>query len=197
MTDKPRPKKHHKDTEIGNHHDGHYHFLEGLEEEDYKEKKIRFWIPIMGIILVLLAFTFLLPLDRIGSIVESKKIDSSYLIDLDNGKKILFDQEIYEVLRDNFISSNTEFKVCLKGEKTGSTYHVEDLYYPRIIEATYNHVTSEFCDRDTLISMHSHPSTFCIFSRQDIYSYTLLSKLNPDSFIGLICDIDRFNFYGY
>jgi proteasome lid subunit RPN8/RPN11 len=181
------------------HHDFHedFHLRESLDEEEHEEKKKGFWVIMMSIFLILLSLTFILPLERIGSIVESKKINSNYVIELDNDYKIFFLQNMYEKVRDTYLNSSTEMKMCLLGEKQGKTFVINDYYMPRIISSKYDSVTSEICDGKTLISLHSHPGEWCIFSAQDIKSYEQLKERNNQSFIGLICGVDSFNFHGY
>lgn len=196
-----RPKKKHKDTHIHNHHDSHYHFLQGIEEEYSEQEKDKKWkkyfIPVVAVVMIMLALSFLLPLERIGSIVESKKINENFVIELNNGKKIFFDENVYNQVRDSYLSSKTEIKICLLGNKVANSYIVDNFYYPKIYESKYDHVISEGCNNETIISLHSHPDTFCIFSAQDIKSYNQLVEYNPNAFIGLICDVDKFNFHGY
>lgn len=193
-----KPKKHHKENTTIRHDKIHYNIAEDIDiEKEIKEPK---WkkplIKITAIILILLTLSFLLPLGRIGSIVESKKIDENYIINLKDSK-IIFTKDIYENIKDRYTSSKTEIKVCLIGNKTNNDYIITDLYYPRIYRSTYDSVTSQSCNKKTLISLHSHPNTWCIFSNQDIESYKQLKKQNNKAFIGLICDIDKFNFHGY
>lgn len=184
------------------HHDFHkdYHMVDPIDfdEEDHEEEKKKGpWMIIASILVILLVFTFLLPLERIGSRVESKKIDSNYMIELDNNKRIFFSSKVYEEVRDNYLNSKTEIKMCLLGNASQSNYFVTGYYLPRIISSQYDKVISESCNSKTLISLHSHPNFWCIFSAQDIRSYEQLKKSNPKAFIGLICDVDRFNFHGY
>ena len=182
-----RPRKHHKDTEPGNHHDDHYHFLEGIEEDEFiDKKKNKLWITIASVILILLKLSFLIPLERLVSILKSKKISSEYIIELKNDGKISFTEEVYFELRQKYINTNTEFKICLLGNKTGETYEVNSYYYPRIFNADYDSVTSEGCNSQTIISMHSHPNVWCIFSAQDIKTYNLMKERNSNAFIGLM-----------
>lgn len=169
-----------------------------LLREEYKPNRFRkLIIAIIGFMMVFLILSISLPLERIGSIIESKNINDDYTIDLEKGKKVIFTKEIYENLKKRYVLEENEFKVCLLGQKQKNNYIIKDYYVPKIISSTFVSVTSVSCNSSTIISMHSHPSMFCIFSRQDIKSYEKLKLTNPEIFIGLICNTDRFNFYGY
>lgn len=181
------------------HHDFHhdFHLRESMDEEEYEEKKKGPLVIIVSIILILLMLTFLLPMERLGSIVESKKINSNYMIELDDDYKIFFLKNVYEKVRDEYLNSSTEIKMCLLGETNNKMFVITDYYMPRIISSTYDSVTSEVCNTETIISLHSHPGEWCIFSKTDINSYKKLRERNNQSFIGLICGVDSFNFHGY
>lgn len=186
------------------HHDYHhdYHLVEplhdlDLDDDEIEGKKKKPWVIFGSVIIILLMLSFLLPLERIGSIVESKKMSSNYLVELDGGKKILFESSVYEAVRDTYTSSKTEIKMCLSGSFSNNVYLIDSYYFPKIFASDYDSVTSEMCNNNTLISLHSHPGEWCIFSAQDIKSYKILNEINKNAFIGLICGVDTFNFHGY
>lgn len=193
---------HHKSKHDFEHfysHD-HDHNVEPVEiyhhEEEEKPRRRWPWV-IASIFMMLLMLSFVVPMDRLGSIVESKDISGNHVISLSDNSNILFNDFIYEDLRVKYIDSTEEFKVCLMGKVSAGTYVVRDYYYPKIYQSSFANVVSAGCNSSTIISMHSHPSGMCIFSKQDIVTFKQLREYDENVLIGLMCGTTKFNFYGY
>ncbi len=176
--------------------------LEGLEEKDLEEpRKSRFGkfiVQFTALFLLLIVVVYYLPGDVIPILegrTESSKMSNNLAVDFDGGK-VIFDEAAYRDLKKLYLENQEiEIKVCLKGNRQGSTYYVTDLDIPTSFSQSVFHVTSESCSSDTLIPLHTHPYKHCIFSEQDIKSYEQFIERNPESIGGLMCEIDRFNFY--
>ena len=153
------------------------------------------FIASLSLIILVLMLSLSLPLDRIGSRIVSEKINEQYVLNLDENRHIFLTKNVFEEIKNNFIKNKNEFKMCLYGDFNNGNYQITGLYYPKIYSSSYKHVRSEICNSRTLISLHSHPSKFCIFSKADIVSYESFKKVNENGIIGLVCDNDRFNFY--
>jgi xanthine/uracil/vitamin C permease (AzgA family) len=170
------------------------------EEEELRNlKRKKIFIAILGIFLVVLLITYLVPGSYVLSILEgqvtSYKLNSDLTIDLKNGGKIIFDNSTYEQLKQMyFAEQRSEFKACLEGYKENSNYLVTGLYVPETLSQSFSHVTADLCNNSTIISLHTHPYMHCIFSYQDIRGLDAVRKVNPDAIIGLMCETNRFNF---
>ncbi|MBR9676159.1 hypothetical protein GOV05_04065 [Candidatus Woesearchaeota archaeon] len=179
------------------HHD-HHVFLD-LDEADLEDKPPsllhKILIGLGAVFMTFLLLSYLFPLQKIGSNLISERVDDTYSLNLEDGTLIVFSENVYNLLSATYNVDDKEFKVCLKGSVDGSLITLDDYYLPKIISRTFMMVRSEACDNETIVSMHSHPSGWCYFSKQDIRSYENLKERNPEAFIGLICGVDRFNFY--
>lgn len=119
-------------------------------------------------------------------------------ITLDTGQRIVFEDNTYqELLGIYHANQRHETKICLEGRKENSDFMVEDITQPLIHSQSFSHVSSEPCGPDTIISLHTHPYKSCFFSYQDTLNLESLKALNQDAFIGLMCEPERFRFYGY
>ncbi|NTV23907.1 MAG: hypothetical protein HGA85_06070 [Nanoarchaeota archaeon] len=87
-----------------------------------------------------------------------------------------------------------EFKLCLTGERAGSLVNVTSIYQPKTYSRTPISVEAQICSGETVIELHTHPLLHCIFSDQDLRSFAIIKKRNPDVLMGLMCDRDRFSF---
>lgn len=140
-------------------------------------------------------------LEFLKSRVVSYKINGN-IININNNQRIVFvndltNQDIYSELKQFYLTNQEkEFIVCLTGNKTNNDYYITGLYVPDIYQQTVYSVTSEQCNSETIIPMHSHPPNRCIFSDQDIESFNRFREKNPDAIFGVMCDVDRFGFYG-
>ncbi len=172
-----------------------------FEEKKPENKKIkRLLLVAASIFLVILIVTYIVPGNIFyileGRIVSEKLTDFS--VNLKNSGKVVFEKSAYEKLRWLYFSEQrNEFKACLLGKKEGKDYFVSDLYLPKTFGQGVSHVSAELCNKETIISLHTHPYKRCIFSEQDIKSYEAVRQVNPDAIIGLMCEADRFGFYGF
>lgn len=169
--------------------------------EESKLKKILFKIFLIGasLFILFLFVSYLLPGNYILDILEgrivSAKLDNNFTLTLKD-VKVIFEPEVYYELRDlYFKEQKNEFEVCLFGEKIENNYYINNMKVPKIDSQSFASVTAEMCDKDAIIPLHSHPYKHCIFSQQDIKSYKAFKEINNDAIIGLICEVDRFNFY--
>jgi hypothetical protein len=178
--------------------------MDDYPEEESKLKKLLKRTYVVGIALFLV-FLFLvntLPGYHIVSLVSGRLVSSTlqedYSFSLKNGGIVIFQLAVFENLRELYLDNQQhEIKVCLTGDKNNSTYHVTGMYIPKIYHQDFRSVSSEFCNSETIVTLHSHPFLSCIFSDQDIKSFNNYRKSNPDALLGLMCEQERFTFYGY
>jgi hypothetical protein len=129
--------------------------------------------------------------------VVSSTLEQDYTFALRDGS-VVFEREVYEELRQMYWDNQRhEFKVCLTGEKADNDYLVQGMYIPVIISQDVYSVTAQLCNKETIISLHSHPPMRCIFSEQDIRYFNVFRDVNPEGIIGLMCGEERLTFYGY
>jgi len=159
----------------------------------------KFVMYLIAIFMLSIIIIYFLPGDVIPILkgkAESSSLSDDFTISFYGGS-VIFDENVYQELKDLYLSNEgPEIKVCLKGEKQGTEYYVTSLEVPKIFSQSVFHVSSEGCSSDILIHLHTHPYKHCLFSDQDIKSYGQFKKTNPDAIIGLMCEVDRFNFYG-
>jgi len=167
-----------------------------VDEESDRQRKIRkIYRYVIGAFLLLLMLGFLIPQTLVGSLIEGKKLKDDQL--QSNGKSILFSPGVYENLREFYIKNQlTEVSLCLTGTVNGDQYIVDNFYQPKTFFQTPISVRSELCNQVTIITMHTHPFKNCLFSRQDISSYRNYVRRNPNAITSVMCDIDRFAFFG-
>ncbi len=174
----------------------------GIGDKKPTDKAVEKLILVLsGVFLVLLVISYFVP-GNIFYILEgrlvSERLNADFSINLKNGGRVVFEKPAYEKLKEFYFSEQkNEFKACLLGKKEGKDYFVFDLYLPKTFGQSVSHVSAELCSKDTIISLHTHPYKRCIFSEQDIKSYEAVRQVNPEAIIGLMCEADRFGFYGY
>ena len=176
--------------------------LERYEEHEENERKKR--IVIIGIscfliLLVIAASSFGYTLMHyLGGRLISSGLNDDYSFELSNNGKVIFEKDVYENLRQIYYENQkAETKVCLVGYKKEMTYYVNDLYSPRIYKQDPHSVTSQMCNINTIISLHTHPYQRCVFSDQDLVSYNSFKEINNDGLIGLMCEEERLTFFGF
>jgi len=174
------------------------------QEEGSKAVKIvkRAFIVFLALFLIFLLFSYLVPgahtLRVFEGLLASSSLNDDFSVDLSDGGRVVLEQKVYSELKDlYFENQKNEFKVCLEGEKQGNEYFVSGLVVPETYLKTFSSVSSQICSAETIIPLHSHPYRDCVFSEQDIKSYAAFRSLNPDAIMGLMCEIDRFAFYGF
>jgi len=166
------------------------------EEESEAQKRIKkISRLVIGLLLIFMAISFILPPHIVGSLLESKRVVNAQ-IDV-NGKRIIFENNAYDRLKEFYLNNQlTELKACLTGRIENGNYFVESFYIPRIFQQTPISVRSEFCNKDTIISLHTHPFNNCLLSYQDVMSSQRFMEMNPGAITAVMCDTDRFAFYG-
>ncbi len=178
-----------------------------LEEDIKEESRLmqvfkRSYVIVISLILVFLLLANTNMGYHLVSLFSGRIVSSSmnpdYTFDLKLGGKAYFEKETYaELLQMYKENQKHEFKACLLGKKEGKDYFITGLYVPRIYNQEVYSVTSEMCNADTIISLHSHPPLRCIFSEQDIISYNRFKERNKNGIIGLMCGEERISFFGY
>jgi len=175
--------------------------LQKEDQDEFEESKFKkIYVAIIALFLGFLLIMNSMPGYHIISYLSGKIVSSDIVNDeivLKSGK-IIFENNVYTELKNFWLlNQKNEFKACLIGKRVNNNYVVSGLYVPQIYDQSVFSVTSAPCNEQTIISLHSHPPLRCIFSAQDIKSYEKFKLINPDAMIGLMCDIDRFSFYGY
>ena len=167
-----------------------------VEEETPAQKRLkkisRF---VIGLLLVLMLFSFIIPTNIVLSIIESKQVVNAE-IQLED-RKVVFENNAYDRLKEFYLQNQlTEFKVCLTGDIKNNDYIVNSFYVPETFSKTPISVRSVFCDQNTIITLHTHPFKNCLLSTQDIVSFNRFRQINPKAITAVMCDTDRFAFYG-
>jgi len=160
----------------------------------------RIFVIVIGLLLIFLIASYLLPgydfFHIISGQMSSYRIENNF-IDLGT-HRIIFENGSYAALLGMYFSSQQqEFKACLIGYKQDSEYHVTKIEIPKTFSQTFSSVTAEPCNKEAIISLHSHPYKSCFLSLHDVRGYNHVKDANKDAIIGIICESDRFNFYGY
>jgi len=177
--------------------------LRDLTEEDLEEVKKyplirKIILFISAIFLLFILLTYFLP-GNIFSILEGKLESeklSDFVIELDSGR-VVFPPIIYEELQQIYLDNQkTEVKVCLIGEKVNNNYYISDLEIPVTLSQSVFSVSAQPCTKDAIISMHTHPYPRCLESEQDHTSHQNFKEINPEGLSALMCEPDRFNFFG-
>ena len=175
------------------------------ENEQYEEDKPslikKILLIFIGIFLIVLLVSYLLPGDYLVRVLQgqivSSTLGSDYTLTLKNGDLVVFDPAVYTQLKEFYFEhQKDEFKVCLLGRKNNNHYLISGMAIPKVFSQSFAHVSAEQCSKETIIPLHKHPYKSCLFSQQDIRSYEAFHRINKDALIGLMCEIDRFTFYG-
>jgi hypothetical protein len=170
------------------------------ESRAFKYIKRSIWA-LSSLFLAMLIISYLIPGHRVLSIINARF--SSYEIDslkitLKNGEAILFTGNSYnDLVNIYYHNQQHEFKACLIGQKRGNDYIVDSINIPKIYSQDFSSVRAELCGRDAIISLHSHPFKSCFLSLHDVRGHGLVKNINKDALTGIMCEVDRFNFYGF
>ena len=171
--------------------------------EESKSARIvkRILIISVSLILIFLILSYLVPNHDFFWIVagrmESYKIEDN-TITLKNGAKIIFQNDSYgDLTKIYYENQQHEFKACLMGSKENSNYYVEKIEVPKIFSQGFSSVMAEPCTKEAIISLHSHPYKSCFLSLHDARGYKFVKDVNKDAIIGIMCESNRFNFYGH
>lgn len=157
-----------------------------LEEESKLFKVLKF---ILGLFLILLMLSFLIPNDAVQSLVEQRQINNNKI---EAGQlTVLFENNVYENLKDTYLKNQlTELSLCLRGKIINLTYSISSFYKPKIFFATPISIASSKCDENTIITLHTHPFNNCLFSYQDVISFN--SYYDKQLLTVVMCSIDKF-----
>lgn len=159
-------------------------------------KKIIFTLSSVIISLLMLSFIFVsFPIGNIilGQI-ESTPLQSNTL-KIDSLTIQFQDQTLKQLQSIYNNQQKVEFSVCLQGTKQDSNYFITSLYEPKMYQQTFNHVTFEPCNQNTLIMLHSHPYKSCLASDTDLNTLKQTQKNNPDTLMIIMCEPQRFSIY--
>ncbi len=135
--------------------------------------------------------------------LTSSLLEANNTFILENKTTIQFSEEVYEQLFHLYITSQEhEFAACLygnysKNENGEKTYLLTSLMQPKTYRETFNQVISSGCDADAFIFLHSHPYKHCLFSEQDLQTHKSFAAKNPVGLSAIMCEEERFTFYGY
>ena len=171
-----------------------------IEELPQKSKIKKFFILIIGLVLVFLVSTYYLFAfgadDVLAGFIQSSKIDNKLTLEFKD-KKVIFTKESYdELLKIYDENLEVEFKACLKGNKINNIYNINKILIPKTFSQTYKSVRAEPCDTNTLIDLHSHPFRRCLASVHDVTNFRRLKSVNEDILLSVMCERDRFFLYG-
>ncbi|MBI5393294.1 hypothetical protein HZA96_05485 [Candidatus Woesearchaeota archaeon] len=182
------------------HHEPHPHDV--FHEHESKTKK--YIILVLALFMIILIIFYFIFGQHLFGIIEGRIISQQFTNlttvysnnNIDNNYTIKFTQSSFDELQQYyFANQKTEVSVCLIGLYSNNFYTVNKLYYPKIIEQAFEHVTFQPCPEDTIIVLHTHPYKSCIFSEQDINSYKQNRQSSPDVIIALMCEENRFTLY--
>ena len=176
--------------------------MDKKEEWDEEEVEESLWKRVFviggGVLMILLMISYIFvsfPMDKIiagwseSDVLINNVVDvGEFLLIFENGvEKDL--QELY------FDEQKKEFSVCLKGDLTNGNYHIDSLYVPTMFEQTYNHVSFEPCDKDTIMMLHTHPYKSCVASATDMNTLRKMQSVNPEVVMVVMCESERFSVY--
>ena len=176
---------------------------EAVDGADAPSSLYRRWrrplIALGAIVLIILTFIFLLPgtaIDFIRASSTTYEIEDA-VIYLPQGRSIQFGNGVYGTLLDIYAQNQkAETKFCLEGYLENEVYHVLSIQQPEIYSQSFSHVSSEQCPKGTIIDLHTHPYRSCFFSPQDLRTYDSIRMRDKDALLGMMCEKDRFRFYG-
>ena len=134
--------------------------------------------------------------------VVSEQLNENYTLFLGNATIIIFDETVYAELLNYYIAHQRyEFAACFTGNLSlgdeEKTYLLTAMEIPHTYSQSVHRVVSSGCPADTLVSLHTHPYKHCLFSEQDINSFFVFHQRSPSGLFALMCEEDRFTFYGY
>ena len=167
-------------------------------EEQRKIKLKKFFVYVFTIFTLVIVVLYMLMANDFQDILAGLLVSTTITKDLKMEYKdytITFSPDVYKSLKNlYFVNARNEFKACLSGSIKDNDYLITSLKVPSIFSQSVFHVTSSSCT-NSLIDLHSHPYKHCVFSQQDISTYSIMKKSNPDILLAIICEPDRFTFY--
>lgn len=179
---------------------------EEIESPLWKAIK-RILLIITGLFLVYLMLSYVGVSSYIMEIMQgqltSNALEANDTFTLENQTTIQFSEDLYKQIFHLYLTSQEhEFAACLYGSysitKTGEKlYALNTIVIPKTYKETFNEVISNGCDADALIFLHSHPYKHCLFSDQDLETHKSFAVKNPVGLSAIMCEENRFTFYGY
>ncbi len=188
-----------EDKDPHNYPESHEHHHEEPHEE-VEEKPLWKRILLLSItgFLILLMISFVFVSYPIGPLLEGK-IESNIIKNnqIDVGEFIInFEGDSFKKLSAMYNpDQKTEFSACLIGEKKGDDYNIKSVYQPKMYKQTYNHVSFQACNQETIVMLHTHPYKRCIASDTDINTLKKTQQSNKDIVMVVMCEPDRFSVY--
>ena len=160
----------------------------------------KFILALLGVFMIIFFMSYFVLgpniLSIIGGFVESSRIDEDNLVAVVDNVTIVFTGEVYSELKQLYMSSEgNEFKACLLGAGDGKSYNISSISMPKTYGRDFNFVVAEPCPAGTLVDFHSHPENHCIPSYQDVKLFQKLKEKDLFVIMGVMCNLDRFNFY--
>lgn len=171
-------------------------------EEQHPALKVisNIFFGVMAVFIAFLFISYFVPGNSLTTYFQGRTASATiedYQVDIKGGGIVVFEPEVYNKLLAIYEEEQEhEFKVCLHGRKEGADYFVDGLSVPTLFSQSVFSVSAAQCDNTTVISLHSHPFRSCVPSSQDLRSQQAFKQINPDSIGGLICENNRFTFYG-
>ncbi len=176
------------------------------EESKYASLFKRLFLFFIGIFLLYLSLTYL----GIGSYmlqifegqIVSKEVNENFTIAIGNQTTVIFEQNVYNDLLVYYIAHQRyEFAACFFGNLTQiageKVYTLTAMEIPHMYSQSVHRVLHAGCPQETLVALHTHPYKQCLFSEQDINSFFTFHKSAPNGLYALMCEENRFTFYGY
>ena len=202
------------------HEEDHIHasIQNDAENDNTEESKFsrffkRLSLFIIGIFLVYLSLTYLgigpYMLQIFEGQIVSTEVNENFTLAIGNQTKVMFEKEVYHELLAYYVAHQRyEFAACFFGNvteikttdnetTTEKTYVLTEMEIPRMYSQSVHRVISTGCPTETLVSLHTHPYKHCLFSEQDINSFFIFRQRAPNGLFALMCEEDRFTFYGY
>lgn len=174
------------------------HYLNEIETFEDKKSHKKLWIFLGAVFMIFLMVSFIFvqyPLMGIimGQIQSAKIIGNT----LETSKlRIIFTGETLDLVMNSWNDHpNVESTLCFQGYRVGSDLVIESGYEPVIYEQTFDHVSYEACDSETILMFHTHPWKHCIASDVDIDSLHRRNLNNPDVAMIIMCENKRFSVY--
>lgn len=161
---------------------------------------------IVGIFLVYLSLTYLgigpYMLQIFEGQIVSAEVDENFTIAIGNQTTVIFEKEVYNELLAYYVAHQRyEFAACFFGNLSkkddGKIYTLTSMEIPHMYSQSVHRVIHAGCPAETLVALHTHPYKQCLFSEQDINSFFTFHERVPNGLYALMCEEDRFTFYGH
>lgn len=180
-------------------HEDHLYndFHDDFHYDELREARKRKIIKIMSFTVVFFTFIILALGNGLPYVIGSLKSTPVEDGIISTGSvTIRFEGEALELLQSEYFNEyHREIRACLSGRIDGSDYYVSTVHFPRVIDASIQHIKSEACPQNTLIDLHSHPLNSCIASSTDLRSFAASKEINPNILMVIMCAKDKFSVY--